>query len=149
MAVPVARWRSMSELATDPAPPRQADVVIMAKEFARAKSRLSLLPTALRRELSAAMLHDTLDAVRAAAAGIVVVSDEPGLGDLLVQLGHPEVVVVADPGRGLNAAVTAADPVLGAPPYDRLRIAVVADLPCLRPEEFAEITRAATRWPTS
>ena len=119
----------------------------MAKPFVRAKSRLGEVPADRRRQLTAAMLHDTLDAVRPVAASVVVVSDEPRLPELLVEWGHPRVSVVPDPGRGLNAAVVAPDALLGVAPYPRPRLALVADLPCLRTEEFAAVAAAAAEVP--
>lgn len=143
----------MSDASSGPAPvdptPQHppVDVVIMAKAFARAKSRLAEVPAEGRRRLTAAMLHDTLDAVCPVAATVVVVSDEPRLPALLVEWGHPQVWVVPDPHGGLNAAVTAPDELLGVAPYRRPRLAMVADLPGLRTEEFAAVAAAAAAVP--
>lgn len=134
--------------AADPPPRHPAvDVVIMAKAFARAKSRLAAVPPDRRRQLTEAMLHDTLAAVHPVAASVVLVSDEARLPVLLAEWGHPQVTVVPDPDGGLNAAVMAADMVLGAAPYRRPRLAMVADLPCLRTDEFAAVATAAAHRP--
>lgn len=116
-----------------------ADIVIMAKAFGRAKSRLAGLPGQLRADVCAALLHDTLAAVHPVADRIVVVSDQPDLAQTLVRWGHRGVLTLADPGGGLNAAVRAGDQFLGAAPYPRPRLAMVADLPGLCPDELRTI----------
>lgn len=84
-------------------------VVIPFKGGPEAKSRLGRMPGSpagpvLRRDLALAFLRDTVAAVAAvdAVERILLVSAEPGIADQL-----PGVQVVADPGRGLNAAVAA------------------------------------------
>lgn len=121
----------------------------MAKAFARAKSRLSELPDSLRAELCAAMLHDTLDALQGVTARVVIVSDEPGLAGFLAQWGHHGIRTLADPGGDLNAAVRAGDRFLGPTPYPRPRMAVVADLPSLQPEEFLAVAHGVAATPRS
>lgn len=130
--MPGASWDHSGDV-----PP--VDIVIMAKAFTRAKSRLSGLPPQLHVRFCAALLHDTLDAVHEVAERIAVVSDQPDLDAILVRWGHRDVWTVGDPGDGLNAAVRAGDQFLGPAPYPRPRLAMVADLPCLRPVDIAAI----------
>jgi 2-phospho-L-lactate guanylyltransferase len=77
--------------------------LIPVKTRAARKGRLAaVLTPAQRQQMAALMLDDVIAALRAAehVAGIAIVSDEE-----LPQ--HPDVLHLADPGQGLNAAVTA------------------------------------------
>lgn len=115
------------------------EVVIPVKSFLIAKSRLADLPD--RPSLSRAMLLDTLTAVGPVADRILLVSDEPTLGTLIAEIDGA-VEVLADPGSGLNHAIVAGDQHLGEVRPGALRIAMVADLPTLRPADLAEVVAA-------
>lgn len=124
-------------------------VVVPFKGGPAAKSRLGLdtaqhagLPPAPRRQLALAFLRDTVMAVAALkdVRRIIVVSSDQAATTAL-----PGVMVVADPGNGLNAAISfgiecARSRDAGSP------VAVLTgDLPCLRKgdlEAALELARA-------
>lgn len=93
------------------------------------------LPTAIRVELSLAMLHDVSSAA-APGARVRIVTDDRAAGELAVELG---LDVVDDPGGGQGAAVAAALAGLAGP-----CLVVNADLPCASP---AALSRLAARSP--
>ncbi len=115
------------------------EVVIPVKSFAAAKTRLEPFPR--RAELSRAMVHDTVAAVTEVATRLVVVSDEPSLVALTTH-SRCQLEILADPGGGLNAAVRAGDRHLGQLVSGAVRVAMVADLPALRPVDLAEAVTA-------
>ncbi|MGD7705712.1 2-phospho-L-lactate guanylyltransferase [Microlunatus sp. Y2014] len=126
--------------ATAASSPYRVGAIVLAKPFVRGKSRLADLPSELRLQLSWAMLLDTCVAVTAVADELVVVSDEPRLQERLEpHLGR--VTVLADPG-GMNTAVAAAAATLPAGPTD-VQVAVVADLPTLRPADVRHVVEQA------
>jgi 2-phospho-L-lactate guanylyltransferase len=120
-------------------------VIIPAKLLARAKTRLIPLSArhgdqsaARHRELVLAMLADTVSAAVAssAVAAVMVVTDDPEVGDLVRALRAR--TVADEPDHGLNAALVhgaQAARSAGA----RAIAAMNSDLPALRPEE---LTRA-------
>jgi 2-phospho-L-lactate guanylyltransferase len=115
-------------------------VVLPVKTLPAAKSRLlsaSASPAAHRR-LVEAVRADTLSAARAAAgvARVLIVTDQPGMPDALVQQ-RP----------GLNPALAeAAAHAAREWPADGVA-ALVGDLPALRPEELADALTAAAGHP--
>jgi 2-phospho-L-lactate guanylyltransferase len=125
-------------------------LVVPAKLLSRAKTRLAPLTAALgddaparHRELVLAMLGDTVAAALAspAVAGVLVVTDDPGVGDLVRSLGAR--TTPDEPDRGLNAALAhgaATARAAGA----RAVAAMSSDLPALRPEELTAALAAVT-----
>ena len=117
-------------------------LVVPAKLLNRAKTRLAPLTGRLgedaparHRELVLAMLADTVAAALAspAVSGVLVVTDDPGVGDVVRSLGAR--TVPDTPDRGLNAALAhgaAAARAAGAGPV----AAMNSDLPALRPAEL-------------
>jgi 2-phospho-L-lactate/phosphoenolpyruvate guanylyltransferase len=125
-------------------------LVVPVKELARAKTRLAGAsaavpatdPGAAHADLALALATDTLAAVLASAVRrLVVVTSEPRLRapDAAVVVGDPRVELVADPGRGLDAAIRAGAEHLGTTPVGVL----LADLPALRAAELDEALAAA------
>jgi 2-phospho-L-lactate/phosphoenolpyruvate guanylyltransferase len=113
-------------------------VVIPAKALPEAKSRLlpASVDDAAHRRLVEAIRADTLAAAGAAdgVARVLVVTDRPGEPDALVQR-QP----------GLNAALReAADHAARSWPEDGI-VALVGDLPALRPDELGAALSAASR----
>ena len=124
-------------------------LVVPAKLLSRAKTRLAPLTApfgeqapARHRELVLAMLADTVAAALAspAVAGLLVVTDDPGVGDLVRSLGAR--TVPDEPDAGLNAALAhgaAAARASGAAAV----AAMNSDLPALRPAELTAALAAA------
>jgi 2-phospho-L-lactate guanylyltransferase len=117
-------------------------VVIPAKALPEAKSRLlaASADDAAHRRLVAAIRADTLSAAGAAGgvARVLVVTDRPGDPDALVQR-QP----------GLNAALReAAEYAARSWPEDGI-VALVGDLPALRPDELRAALSAAAGHPRS
>ena len=125
-------------------------VVIPSKLLTRAKTRLAPLtarisdqPAVHHRQLVLAMLADTVSAAVAssAVAGVMVVTDDPEVGDLIRSLRAR--TVADEPDRGLNAALAhgaAAARAAGA----RAVAAMNADLPALQAEELTRALRSAS-----
>jgi 2-phospho-L-lactate guanylyltransferase len=121
-------------------------VVIPVKPRGAAKSRLAPLGGDVREALTTAMALDTVTAaVACPAVGLVlVVTDDLGLAGLVRGAG---AVALPDGRPGdLNASL-----VQGAAEVERRRpgsrlVALCGDLPCLRPEELAEVLRQATAY---
>ncbi|MFT3715689.1 MAG: 2-phospho-L-lactate guanylyltransferase [Gordonia sp. (in: high G+C Gram-positive bacteria)] len=126
------------------------DVVVLAvKDLQRAKSRLgaaSVAPAA-REALVAAMVADTLGAVRAAGIDrIVLVTPDPRVTELATGFG---VLVVPDPGDGLNPALTAGAGA-AAQRWAATRVAFLqADLPALTPASLSAALAAAADHPAA
>lgn len=125
-------------------------LVVPVKELARAKTRLAAAsaavpaadPRAAHADLALALAADTLAAVLASAVPrLVVVTSEPRLtaGEAGPVVGNPRVELVADPGRGLDAAIRAGTEHLGTTPVGVL----LADLPALRAAELDDALAAA------
>ncbi len=115
-------------------------VVVPFKGGTMAKSRLghpSAGETGLhpgqRRRLALAFLRDTIAAASASeeVGRLAVVSSDPEVSALL-----PGVIVVADPGGGLNAAVAAGIAWAGNH-HPGPVAALTGDLPCLRPRDLS------------
>jgi 2-phospho-L-lactate guanylyltransferase len=117
-------------------------IVIPAKALPEAKSRLlpASVDDAAHRRLVRSIREDTLSAARAAdgVARVLIVTDRPGDPDALVQTNP-----------GLNAALTeAAEHATRSWPADGV-VALVGDLPALRPGELAAALTAAAGQPRS
>jgi len=122
-------------------------VVVPVKRLDRAKSRLVLTDDA-RAALVLAMLADTLEAV-AHTPGVrerLVVTSDPAATELATTHGFR---VVADPGRGLNAAVRRGLEEAVALPAVTAVAALTGDLPALRPEELEAALAAAAAYPSA
>lgn len=107
--------------------------VIVPFRAGAAKSRLSSFPAAQRAELARSFARDTAAAALASpeVAGVVVIGDDTGLAG---------VDTIADPGGGLNPALSwAAQQV----PPGHGAVALMADLPALRPDELTRALQAA------
>jgi 2-phospho-L-lactate/phosphoenolpyruvate guanylyltransferase len=120
-------------------PPTAAVVALKPSEYA--KSRLDL-PPPLRQRLAETMALDTLRALAAAVARVVVVSGQPALASRLARAGVPARVLPEPVESGMNAALA-----YGA---DRLRVdgfgtvlACVGDLPALRAPSVDRVLHAA------
>lgn len=117
--------------------------VVALKSGELAKSRLGSLPDPLRRRLAWTMALDTLRALSAAVAHLVVVGDQPSLQSRLGRAGvRVEVLPEAGPG-GMNQALGQG--------FDRLRasgfvsvLACVGDLPALRAESVRKVLASST-----
>lgn len=111
-------------------------VVVPIKPAAFGKSRLAV-PGVDREELARAIALDTLDAAgrAAAVAELVVVTDDAGVrrGAGPADDGA-RIAWVADPGRGLDAAIAAGLDAAAAPH----RAAMLGDLPALDPQDLDE-----------
>lgn len=121
-----------------PAAPESASwwVVVPVKQMEHAKTRLHpALPGGLRRDLARAFALDTLAAVLASAAveRVVLVSSEPSVVD--VWHADARVLVIPDPGRGLDAAIDAG---LGAVNRRVHRAVLLGDLPGLRADDLTQ-----------
>jgi len=114
-------------------------VVIPVKRTDRGKSRLGPAVGADRAMLSGAIADDTIAAaVEAVGPGrVVVVTSDDGVRAKWRPHG---VVVLDDPGAGLNAAVLAG---AASTPRGRLTAALLGDVPALRPADLASALSAA------
>lgn len=119
--------------------------VVPVRRAGGSKSRLSHLSAADRRDLTTAFAQDTLSAVLNAesAAGVVVVGDLPreDIPDSALA-EQPAVLVLPDPGVGLNGAITAAT---AAVPSGAPVAAILGDLPALTPADIDRALSAAAR----
>ena len=123
-----------------------AGAVVALKPSAYAKSRLDL-PGPLRQRLAETMALDTLRALAAVVAQVVVVSGQPALASRLGRAGITATVLGEPAQPGMNAALA-----YGA---DRLRtdgcrtvLACVGDLPALRAASVGrvlQVSRALSR----
>ena len=109
-------------------------IVIPVKGGAGAKSRLGGDAT-FRAALARAMALDTIEAALEVAPVIVVTSDE-----LAADVAAVRVVVVPDPGEGLNAAIEAG---LEAAPRGAASAVLLGDLPGLDPRELRAALEAS------
>jgi 2-phospho-L-lactate/phosphoenolpyruvate guanylyltransferase len=134
-------------------PSKPWTVVVPFKGGLEAKSRLGhgahatpgLRPD-VRSRLALAFLADTVTAAHAVpeVADIVVVSSDPALLTAI-----PDIILVADPGHGLNSAVTAGVEWAGRHVPHRPVAALTGDLPCLLPGDLAAALAAAGQHPRS
>lgn len=131
---------------------RVADLVIPVKELRLAKTRLAPAsaavadpddPAALHARLALALAADTLAAVLASGVRrVAVVTPDPRVAGLAPDGATARPLPVADPRRGLNAAIRAGIDALGG---DGPVAALLADLPALRPAELDDALAAAAR----
>ncbi|MGG5258492.1 2-phospho-L-lactate guanylyltransferase [Phycicoccus avicenniae] len=127
------------------ATPPELAVVVPVKGGPLAKSRLDL-PEGTRRSLAEAFARDTLAAATTALpdAVVLVVTSDPGVRAGVVSDG---LRVVADPGGGLDAAVSAGFAAAGALGVSGTTV-LLADHPAIRAEELvAALTAAHGRGP--
>ncbi|MBB2890836.1 2-phospho-L-lactate guanylyltransferase [Flexivirga oryzae] len=112
-------------------------VIVPVKHSANGKSRLRT-PTGVRREdLALAIALDTLGAVLQVvpAHQLLVVTSDPEIRSQMRDFG---AVLIADPGRGLNSAVTAGiDAASERAPHSPAAV-LLGDLPALTPAELAD-----------
>ena len=156
-------------MSSEPAPPPGATsssrpggygvrwhLVLPVKEVSLAKSRLAPTAPLSRPDLARAVARDTLEAVCAAldpAQLVVVTSDEQARRAAEDRGAH----VVPDPGRGLNAAITAgwradvhrdeARPDGDGPSHGWA--ALLGDLPAVRPADLREALAACAAYPSA
>lgn len=114
-------------------------VVIPVKQTTQGKSRLGPAVGADRELISRAIADDTIAAAVAAVGAhrVVIVTSDPGVRATWRPAG---VVVVDDPGAGLNAAVRAGQ---SSTPAGRRTAALLGDVPALRPEDLTQALEAA------
>lgn len=128
----------------DPAAgPLTWSLVVPVKVLAQAKSRLTALTDQRRSQLALAMAADTVAAaIRAdAVAAVLVVTDDPEVGDAVGDLG---AIVLADkPAAGLNEALRHGASYASDKWPGRGVAGIAADLPALRPEELTRALAAA------
>jgi 2-phospho-L-lactate guanylyltransferase len=123
-------------------------LVIPLKPLARAKSRLSdTAADGLRPGLALAFAQDTVAAALCCPAvkDVAVVTDDALAGRELGALGAR--IVSDEPQGGLNAALTHGAAVVRAARPESAVAALNADLPALRPLEFARVLDAAAEFP--
>ena len=120
--------------------------LLPVKPLAHGKSRLSGLGPRDRAGLARAFALDTVAACLAvdAVGAVVVVTDDDEVSAAALALGAE---VVPDPGGGLNAALTAVAAGLREHRPRARPVAVLADLPALRPSELAATLAAAPEGP--
>ena len=123
--------------------PLEWAVVIPVKRLGRAKTRMSTRPAPQR---SALALAFALDTVRAAldcppVATVLVVTDDDEVRAATVALGATSVD--DEPDAGLLAAIGIGAEVARRASPGRAVAALVADLPCLRPDELDRALSAA------
>jgi len=114
-------------------------VVIPVKQTAEGKSRLGPAVGADRALLSRAIADDTIAAAVATVGPgrVVVVTSDRGVRTTWRASG---VLVLEDPGAGLNAALRAGQ---SSTPPGRLTAALLGDVPAMRPEDLAAALGAA------
>lgn len=119
--------------------PARTVAILPVKRFAQAKQRLGdALTAAERRELAATMVADVLDALRATAAlaAIVVVTNEPTVGDAARAAG---AVIVADEHEDGQSPAAAAG-IARARQLGAERVLLVpGDCPALDPHELDDL----------
>jgi 2-phospho-L-lactate/phosphoenolpyruvate guanylyltransferase len=135
-------------MAAMPTTPRWS-VVVPVKRPEVAKTRLADLAGARRAELARAFAADTVAAALACpdVVDVVVVTDDAQTATAVAAAGA--VVVADEPAAGLNAALRHGADLVRRRHPDRYIAALSADLPALRPEELATTLRAATAHPVS
>ncbi len=118
--------------------PRHVTAVIPLKDIRSSKTRMAVALSASDRALLLRRTFDRVVQAVTAADGVadvlVVVGDEEGLG---WADGHG-LSTLADPGGGLNAALQAADRLLGATPT----LVLPADLPLVTAEDVDRVIDA-------
>lgn len=118
------------------APRTSAVVLLPVKSPAAGKSRLAATAGDDRALLAAAFARDVAEVAMATpgVGGLVVVSDDL---DFAATLGPARALLCLDPGAGLNAALRAAAALAADTVPDARPVALLADLPALRPEDLA------------
>lgn len=113
--------------------------VIVPLRLEAAKTRLSTLSSSRRTALTLAMAKDVIDAARGSmlVQQVRVVADPEARSQLRAAYGH-DVMVVDDPGAGLNAALDAAAHGAAGPVA-----AVLGDLPCVTTDLLTDALAAA------
>jgi 2-phospho-L-lactate guanylyltransferase len=119
-------------------------VVVPLKPVRVAKSRLSPLGEAARRELVEALAVDTLSAAAACplVSLVLVVSDDVTLASTVRALGVP---AIPDGATGLNATLRQGAAELARRAPGSRPVAICGDLPCLRADDLAESLQHAPR----
>jgi 2-phospho-L-lactate/phosphoenolpyruvate guanylyltransferase len=117
--------------------------VVALKSATHAKSRLGTLADPLRRRLAWTMAVDTLTALAAAVAEVLVVSDQPALASRLTRAGVRARVVGEAGAEGMNGALSHGAGLLQATGHATV-LACVGDLPALRPATVATVLGAAS-----
>jgi 2-phospho-L-lactate guanylyltransferase len=120
-------------------------LVIPVKVLAQAKSRLTGLADRSRSEFALAMAADTIAAaVQADAVGaVLVVTDDPEVGDIATALGA--IVLPDTPQAGLNDALAHGAEYSEHRWPERGRAGLAGDLPALKPTELTAALGAAAR----
>jgi 2-phospho-L-lactate/phosphoenolpyruvate guanylyltransferase len=120
-------------------------VVVPVKVLAQAKSRLTGLTGLRRSDFALAMAADTIAAAVTAdaVAGVLVVTDDPEVGDIATGLG---AIVIADsPGAGLNEALAHGAAYSQARWPDRGVAGLAGDVPAAKPAELTAALAVAAR----
>ena len=117
--------------------------MVALKPVARAKSRLGDLPDPLRRRLAWTMAVDTLTALAAAGAAVLVVGDQPALASRLTRAGVRARAVGEAGAVGMNGALDRGARLLVADGCSTV-LACVGDLPALRPSSVRAVLQAAS-----
>lgn len=127
-------------------PDPHVGAVVALKAGEHVKSRLAPLPQPLRRRLAWTMALDTLAALVEAVGTVCVVSNQPALQDRLTRAGLGAVQVVPE-GRpaGMNEALRLGTDHLRRSGVPRV-LAVVGDLPALRPASVRTVVAAAAAY---
>jgi 2-phospho-L-lactate/phosphoenolpyruvate guanylyltransferase len=113
---------------------------VVAKTRLRSATRSSGRHGDLVRAIQLDTLQAVLDVAPAAAiCGIHLVGDDT----IDVPIGDPRVELVADPGRGLNTAISATEAEIRRRWPNDAVVAMVADLPALRSADLVEVLRRA------
>jgi 2-phospho-L-lactate guanylyltransferase len=120
--------------------------VVALKPATLAKSRLRTLPDPLRRRLAWTMAVDTLAALAAAVAEVLVVSEQPALASRLARAGVRARVVAEAGASGMNGALSRGSQLLQAAGHAQI-LACVGDLPALKAATVAAVLRAAAAAP--
>lgn len=116
--------------------------VVALKDTEFAKSRLSPLPPALRRELAWCMAVDTLRALAPVVDRVIVVSNDGSLVEKLTLAGVSAEVIPDPPTTGINAALRHGAALLSSGGASVV-MAVVGDLPALTPASVRRILAAS------
>jgi 2-phospho-L-lactate guanylyltransferase len=136
-------------MAPDSEAPLAWSLVVPVKVLAQAKSRLAGLADERRSRLALAMAADTVAAaIRAdAVAAVLVVTDDPAVGDTAGELGA--IVLADEPAAGLNEALRHGAVCARDRWPDRGVAGLAADLPALHPEELTKALAAAASFRVS
>lgn len=122
-----------------PRGPRTFAVLVPVKPPTYGKSRLADLPEEQRRELARAFALDTVSAAlrTRGVAHVLVVTDDFRFAGELGDLGC--TVIPDGTSDDLNATLVQACAEAGRRWPDALPVALPADLPCLQPDELADV----------